>query len=209
MRVKADETPFTNASFCINITYPEKGFIEDNDAKDIDYEELLETMQGGADASNEYREEAGYERIELLGWASKPFYDEETKKLHWPKELKFGDYEGPNILNYNIRILGRRGYLQLNAIGEMLVMQDVKNNISPIIASVNFTRGNTYSDFDPDMAEVAAYGIGGLIAGKVLLKAELLAKFGILLAKFCKVILITIAALLGGFKKFFSKKQEG
>ena len=99
--------------------------------------------------------------------------------------------------------------MQLNAIGEMLVMQDVKNNISPIIASVNFTRGNTYSDFDPDMAEVAAYGIGGLIAGKVLLKAELLAKFGILLAKFCKVILITIAALLGGFKKFFSKKQEG
>ena len=209
MLVKEDETPFTDASFCINITYAEEGFIEDDDAKDIDYEELLESMQDDAETSNEYREEAGYERIELVGWASEPFYDEETKKLHWAKELKFGDYEGPNTLNYNIRILGRKGYLQLNAIGEMLVLQDVKNNINPILASVNFTKGNTYSDFDPDMDEVAAYGIGGLIAGKVLLKAGLLAKFGILLAKFWKVILIAGAALFGGFKKFFSKKKEG
>jgi len=208
MLVKADETPFTESSFCINITYAEEGFIEDNDAKDIDYDELLETMQEDTQASNQYREEAGYEKIELIGWASEPYYDELTKKLHWAKELRFGDYVGANTLNYNIRILGRKGYLQLNAIGEMAVLENVKNSIHPILTSVNFNKGNTYADFDPDIDKVAAYGIGGLIAGKILLKAGLFAKFGIVLVKFWKVILIAIAALFGGFKKFFSKKRK-
>lgn len=99
MLLKADETPFMDSSFCINITYAEEGFIEDDDAKDIDYDELLETMQEDTEASNKYREAEGYERIELIGWASKPYYDEVNKKLHWAKELKFGDYEGANTLN--------------------------------------------------------------------------------------------------------------
>lgn len=130
MLLKENETPFYDSSFCINITYAEEGFIDDEDAKDMDYEELLETMQEDTETSNKYRLGNGYERIELVGWASEPFYDEQNKKLHWAKELKFGKYEGGNTLNYNIRILGKKGYLQLNAIGEMYVLQSVKKALT-------------------------------------------------------------------------------
>ena len=204
MIVPDNFSPFKDSIFSINITYSNEGYIEDDDAKDLDYDELLSQMQEDCKNSNAERVKLGYPTINLIGWASTPFYDEVNKKLHWAKEFKFGD-DDENTLNYNIRILGRKGYLELNAIGEMSVLNDVKNNIDPILNSVNFTSGNTYSDFDPDIDEVAAYGIGGLIAGKLLMKAGILAKLGVLLAKFWKVIVFGVIGIGAVAAKFFKK----
>lgn len=118
-------SPFEDSTYAINITYTEEGFIDDKDAKNIDFDELLLSMQEDCEAANSYRIEQGYEAIHLLQWASTPFYDAENKKLHWAKELQF-ETINENTLNYNIRILGRKGYLQLNAIGGMDVLEDVK-----------------------------------------------------------------------------------
>jgi len=67
-------------------------------------------------------EEDGYvsddEAIELIGWAAEPYYDKASHKMHWAKEIKFGSQER-NTLNYNIRILGRKGVLVLNFIASM------------------------------------------------------------------------------------------
>ena len=208
MLLKEDQSPMSDSAFAINITYSEEGYINDEDAKDIDYEDLLEGMKEDMEAANEYRTQEGYPKITLIGWASPPFYDSESKKLHWAKELYFEGYDENNTLNYNIRILGRRGYLQLNVIGEMYVLDEVKQDINSILASVNFNDGNRYADFNPEIDEVAAYGIGGLIAGKILAKAGILAKFGVLLAKFWKVIVIAIAGIAAGAKKFFFGKKE-
>lgn len=205
MLIPENVSPITDtSSYSINITYSNDGYIKDKDAKKLNYDDLLETMQEDTQAANENRIQQGYEPIELVGWASQPYYDFEAKKLHWAKELKFGDYP-VNTLNYNIRILGRRGYLQLNAIGDVSVLDSVKNNIDPILANVNFSKGHQYSDFDPKLDQVAAYGIGGLIVGKALVKAGILAKLGLLLVKFWKVIAIGAVAFLGSIRKLFKK----
>lgn len=198
MLFKENETPMSDSSFAINITYSEEGYVDDGDAKDIDYDDLLSSMQESEMAVNEQREELGYEPIHIVGWASSPFYDSENKKLHWAKELKFGNAE-ENTLNYSIRVLGRKGIMEMNVIGQMDVLDQVKNNIDAILPAVNFTEGNRYADFNPDIDEVAAYGIGGLIAGKVLAKAGFFA----LLAKFWKFILIGLIAAFAGVKKIF------
>ena len=137
----------------------------------------------------------------------KPFYDSENKKLYWAKELKFEDSE-INTLNYNIRILGRKGYLNLNAIGDMTILNEFKGDVDQIFASVSFKEGSTYREFNPSIDKIAAYGIGGLIAGKVLLKVGLLAKLGILLAKFWKILLVAIVAIGAGIKRFMGVKKE-
>lgn len=199
--------PMTDSSFAINITYSEEGYVDDEDADDIDYDELLETMQADTKASNEYREELGYGPIELVGWASTPFYDAANKKLHWAKEIKFGDSE-ENTLNYNIRVLGRKGFLQLNVISEMFMLDEVKQQIDPILDAVNFEEGNRYADFDPDVDKVAAYGIGALIAGKVMAKAGLFAKLGIFLAKGWKIIALAVVGLFAALKRFFGSKTK-
>ncbi len=199
-----DASPLMNMSYAIEVTYSEEGYIDDDDARDLEYDELLEQMQTDTREGNESRRAQGYPTMELVGWAVPPFYDAENKKLHWAKELKFDDYE-ENTLNYNIRILGRRGYLMLNVIGDMHVLDDVNRDIDKFLSSASFNSGHRYSDFNPDVDQVAAYGIGGLIAGKLLAKAGFFA----ILLKFWKFIAIGGAGLFSMFrKKIFGGSPE-
>ena len=190
--------------WAINISYSEDGYVEDDDAADIDYAELLEDMKEQIREANAARIAQGYPKIELVGWAATPYYDAETHKLHWAKELKFGEEEAENTLNYNIRVLGRKGYLELNAIAVVGQLEEVQQNIDGVLASVNFNDGYKYSDFDSSLDEVAAYGVGGLVAGKVLAKAGFFA----MLAKFWKVIALGVAGAFGVAKKFFFGSKE-
>ena len=164
---------------------------------------LMEEMQADAAAANEERTKAGYESIAIVGWASKPYYDSEKKVLHWAKEIKFGETDG-TTLNYNVRILGRKGVIVLNAVASMLQLPDVKQNIEPVLASFSYSDGNKYADFNPELDEVAAWTIGGLVAGKVLAKAGILA----LLLKNIKLILLAIGGLGTGIWRWYKKKTE-
>jgi uncharacterized membrane-anchored protein len=143
-----------------------------------------------------------------VGWAQKPFYDKEKKVLHWAKELQFGDQEGVHTLNYEIRILGRHGILSLNAVCTMKELPLVKANIDKVLPMASFTEGNTYFDFDPKIDNVAAWTIGGLVAGKVLAKVGFFAIILKFLGAFWKFILLGLAALGGVFKKLFNRKKE-
>lgn len=200
-----EDTPIIgeNFTYAIEITYSEEGYIDDSDADDIDYDDLLEEMQESAIEENKFRTEQGYPTAEIVGWATQPYYDQNTKKLYWAKEIKF-EGEDENTLNYNIRILGRKGYLNLNAISDMNQLSLVEQNVDKVISSTEFNEGYRYSDFDPDFDDVAAYGIGGLIAGKILTKVGFFAA----LLKFWKIIAVGVAALFGTFrKKIFGSKK--
>ena len=185
------------------ISFKEMGYVKDDDAEDIDYDDLLKDMQKESEGYNPERIKEGYEPITLVGWASKPFYDKELKTLHWAKELKFGEAT-VNTLNYNLRILGRKGVYNLNAVATMNELPAVKKHIAEIVRCVEFKDGNKYADFIPDVDEVAAFTIGGLVAGKVLAKAG----FFVLIAKFWKVIALAFAAVGGTMFKFFKRKKD-
>ncbi|PWJ36110.1 DUF2167 domain-containing protein [Sediminitomix flava] len=189
---------FADSSYFVAISYDESGYISDEDAQDMDYEELLEEMKEDTRASSEERVKQGYESIQLLDWASAPYYDEASKKLHWAKSIQFGDSDSPT-LNYNLLALGRHGYLELNFVADIAQLDEVKVAIPELMPSVNFNDGYRYEEFDSSIDKVAAYGIGGLIAGKVLAKTGFFA----LIAKFGKVIFVGIAAALGGLWKKF------
>lgn len=195
-----------DVTYAIEVTYEDSGFVNDEDAKDIDYDELLESIKEDSELRNEYLKEEGYATFEIIGWAAPPHYDEINKKLYWAQEAKFGSAE-ENTLNYNIRILGRKGLVNLNAIGSMEILDLVEKEIPEVLASVHYNEGSKYSDFDSKYDKVAAVGIGGLIAGKVLAKAGILAKLGILLAKFWKIIALAIFGLFAGVRRFFGGKE--
>ncbi|AII52777.1 DUF2167 domain-containing protein [Hymenobacter sp. APR13] len=198
MLFPADRGPLDENNWAFAVEYDPSGYVEDTDAAEIDYDDLLEDMKEATEESNAEREEAGFGRIMLIGWASKPFYDAKLNVLHWAKELRFAgtDY---NTLNYNVRVLGRKGVLNLNAIGDMGQLPEIRRSIPQMIKSVEFAQGQQYADFDPKIDEVAAYGIGGLVAGKVLAKVGAFA----LLAKFWKVILAVVAGGWATIRRFF------
>ena len=205
----ANDDPFSENSYAFIVKYEDIGYVKDDDAEKIDYDEMLKNMQQEEKENNEARVKAGYSTIHMVGWAQKPFYDKEKKVLHWAKELKFGDQEGANTLNYEIRILGRHGILSLNAVCTMKELSLVKANIGKVLPMASFTDGNTYFDFDPKIDNVAAWTIGGLVAGKVLAKVGFFAIILKYLGVLWKFILLGLAALAGVFKKLFNRKKAG
>jgi uncharacterized membrane-anchored protein len=196
-------TPLDRGAWGVTIEYSEDGYVDDSDAKDIDYTDMLSDMQDETRAENEDRVAAGYEAIELVGWAAQPFYDEMSHKLHWAQELKFGAAE-ENTLNYNIRVLGRKGYLRLNFIADMEQLPEIEQNLESVLAMAEFNDGYRYDQFDPEYDKMAAYGIGGLVAGKVLAKTGFLAVALIFLKKFGVYIFFGLAFLVG---KLFKRKK--
>lgn len=203
MIVPAD-IPITSAeSWAFIITYDEMGFVKDDDAGDIDYDDMMTDMQSETEAENKEREDAGYEPISIIGWASKPYYDKDKKVLHWAKELTFGDSE-VHTLNYNVRVLGRKGVLVLNAVASMDALPTVQKNIDPVLGSFQYAEGYQYGDFNPELDKVAAWTVGGLVAGKVLAKAGILA----LLLKNIKLIGLAIVGIFTAAVKWFRRKTE-
>lgn len=187
-------TPFDSGSWAVTIDYEEDGYVSDKDAKDIDYSELLDAMQADTREASQYRTEQGYPGIELVGWAAQPFYDETSNKLHWAKEIRFDDRE-LNTLNYNIRVLGRKGVLVLNFIAGMDQKSLIESQLDSVLNIASFDQGAQYGDFNPDIDEVAAYGIGALVAGKVIAKTGLFAAALIFFKKFGVVIILGLGAL--------------
>jgi len=200
--------PVSDESWGIVITYEDSGFVKDDDADNIDYEELLATMQKDIKESNPEREKAGYPSLELVGWATQPHYDKASHKLFWAKELKFGN-NSENTLNYNFRILGRKGVLVLNAVSGMKQLKDIESKSAPLLASVNFSDGNRYAEYVPGKDKIAEFGIAALIAGGAAAAAKtgLLKSLwiGILAAK--KFIIVGLIAAAGFVKRFFFGKK--
>jgi uncharacterized membrane-anchored protein len=201
MIVPENRNVLDEKSWLFTISFEEMGYVNDED--DINYEDLYDEMKEDTKNANPERVRLGYVPMEFIGWASAPYYDKETKILHWAKELKFGD-QTVNTLNYNLRILGRKGVYVLNAIASMNELPEVKENISKVIGCIEYKEGHRYSDFLPDVDNVAAWTIGGLVAGKVLAKVGFFA----VLLKFWKVIALAIAGGGSAAWKYFRKRKK-
>lgn len=190
-------------SWVFTVSYDPMGYVKDDDAQDIDYDELLKEQQKDFQDENPERIQQGYQPIEFIGWAEKPYYDTDKKILHWAKELRFGD-DSVNTLNYNLRILGRKGVFMLNAIATIQDLNDVNANLNTVLESVTFKEGSTYADFNPEIDDVAAWTIGGLVAGKILAKVGFFA----VLLKFWKIIGIAIIGGASAFWKFIKGRKK-
>lgn len=205
MLFPSEFTPLDDASWGVTIEYEEDGYVSDENASDIDYDELLEQMQEDTRDVNPERVEAGYAPIDLVGWASAPHYNQASHKLYWAQELQFGE-DPDHILNYNIRVLGRQGVLLLNFIADMNQLPEIEANLDTVLGMAQFNEGHRYSDFNPEMDTVAAYGLGALVAGKAAAKAGVFAGALLFLKKFGVFIIAGVVALGG---KLFKKKKSG
>ena len=196
-----------NSTWAVELSYDDDGYVSDKDASSINYGDLLKDMQQDAQDGNEEREKAGYDTVKLVGWASAPKYDAASHKLYWAKELEFGG-DPDHALNYNVRVLGRHGYLNMNAIASMKQLPEVQAGMGEVLGLAEFSAGDRYTDYQPG-DKVSQYGIAALIAGGVLAsKTGLLAKLGLLLLAGKKLLIPIIAALGVGVRTIFGRKSS-
>ncbi|HCV40461.1 MAG TPA: DUF2167 domain-containing protein [Pseudomonas sp.] len=198
--------PLADNGWGVIISYKNDGHISDDDAAKIDYAELLEQMKAEDEEDNKERRKQGYAGLTLLGWAEPPSYDQATHKMYWARELKAEDAD-QTTLNYSIRVLGREGVLELNAVAAMADLQTIKQETPKILAFTNFTDGNRYADYDAKTDKLAPYGLAALVAGGIAAKAGLFAKIGVALLAFKKFIVLGLVAIAGFFGKLYKRKR--
>jgi uncharacterized membrane-anchored protein len=208
MLVPRDASPLAEEGWGIVITFDEDGYVDDKDASSIDYDALLKDMQKGIQEENERRKKAGFGAMTLVGWAEPPRYDAAAHKLYWAKDLTFegGDR---HTLNYNIRILGRRGVLVLNAVASMAQLAAIREQAGVLLAAVEFNEGHRYADYLPGKDKAAAYGVAGLILGATAVKAGLFKALWIGILAFKKFIVVGLMALIPALKRLFVRKPAG
>jgi uncharacterized membrane-anchored protein len=200
----------SDESWAVVVTYSDDGFVSDEDAAKTDYDQMLKDMQAGTREENAERKEAGYETVDLVGWAVPPRYDSASKKLYWAKEL---DFEGTaqHTLNYDIRVLGRRGYLSLNAVSGMSELSTVQSGMQQLLPMTEFDQGARYADYDASTDKLAAYGVAALIGGGLAAKSGLFAKLGLLLLGLKKLLIpLALGAVAFGRKilGFFNRDKR-
>lgn len=203
----ADISPLSPDGWGVVITYQEDGHVKDDDASKINYDDLLKDMKQNTEDENKERIKAGYPSLLLGGWAEPPSYDSAAHKLYWALDLEPGDAK-EHTLNYNIRVLGRKGVLVLNAVAGMNQLPTVKTEMEKVIGFTDFTPGNRYSDFNSGTDKVAEYGIAALVAGAVAAKLGLFAKLIALLIAFKKIVIVGVIAVVGAVGKLLGLKKK-
>jgi uncharacterized membrane-anchored protein len=200
--------------YFVTLRYDEEGYIKDDE--ELDGKELLKTIKEGEEEYNEERKKLGFEAIHAAGWLEDPRYDKAVHHLVWA--LIVTDSQGESI-NYNTRILGRKGYASVNLVTDRKNLARDKPAAAALLHVTAFEPGARYENFDESKGDkVAEYGLAGLVLGGAGLGLLKVAKIG-LLAKFGKVFLAAlivgkkaIAALViaavAFVKKLFSRKSK-
>ncbi|MCJ7958237.1 MAG: DUF2167 domain-containing protein [Pseudomonas sp.] len=199
-------SPLSERGWGVIVSYKADGHVSDEDAAKIDYAELLKQMQEEDEEDNQQRQKQGYAGLHLLGWAEPPRYDDATHKMYWARELKADDAQ-QTTLNYSIRVLGREGVLELNAVAAMADLSTIKQEMPKVLAFTNFTDGNLYTDFNPKTDKLATYGLAALVAGGIAAKAGLFAKIGIFLLAAKKFLVVGVVALFAVIRKLFNRNK--
>ncbi len=203
---EGERTLSDEQSWAVVVTYSNDGYISDEEAAKTDYDKLLKEMQDGTRDENAERKKRGYPSVELVGWAAKPRYDKASNKLYWAKELNF-EGSGEHTLNYDIRVLGREGYLSLNAIAGMSQLPRVEEGMQRVLTMTEFDPGHRYADFNSSTDKIAKYGIAALVAGAVASKVGLFGKLLAVLLAAKKVVIAGLVALGGLVARLFGRKK--
>src|SRR5271157_3791249 len=97
-----------NSVWFVIFGYNEAGYVRDDEKDKIDADSLLKSITEATDAANKIRQQHGWATIKVVGWHTKPFYSSQTNRLSW---AILGRSSTEDTINYNTRLLGRRGVM--------------------------------------------------------------------------------------------------
>ncbi len=204
--------------FMIVCRFEDSGYVNDDDAEKLNANELLNSMKEGTKEQNEQRKELHVAPFFVGDWAEKPHYDKANHRVIWAIEVKDEDSSTAPVavINYNTRILGRRGVLSMNLVTDPKDLAQNKGKLAGLLQATTFSKGQSYSEYVPGQDKAAGYGIAGLILGGGALAAAAkfglfapLMKWGVALLLVMKKFIVVAVLGIGAFvAKIFKKKPD-
>ncbi len=188
-----------DANWFVLFEFSEVGYVEDGERDELDADAMLKTIRDGNRHANEERKERGWAPLEITDWEQPPRYDSRTHNLEWAVR---GESEGEAIVNYNTRLFGRRGVMEVALVGNPYEVQSVLPALKFLLEGFSFTPGHRYAEFQPG-DKAATYGLAALVTGGTAAAAI---ESGVL-QRLWKFIVAGVLAVGVAWKKLFAKGQ--
>lgn len=151
--------------FSFVISYADLGYVQDKKDIELNHDELLATLRQNMEISNERRIANGVNTMQVEKWALVPYFDNYKKAVYWANSIKVNGTD-EEILNYNLRLLGRSGVIKINAVATMDQFPAIKQILPQIISQVRFPEGQQYADYVAATDKTSSISIRELIAGQ-------------------------------------------
>ncbi|MFK8053816.1 MAG: DUF2167 domain-containing protein [Woeseiaceae bacterium] len=181
--------------------YDDTGHIKDDE--EIDADALLDSIREGTKAGNEQRAAMGSAPMSIVGWQSKPHYDETTNRLSW---AVLAESEGEQIVNYNTRMLGRTGVMSATLVASPDTLDTSIAEFEEMLTGFNYKTGNLYAEYK-EGDKLAQYGLAALVTGGAAVAVAKGAGKG--LFKIIGLGIVAFFAFFGRiFKNIFSRKRD-
>lgn len=187
-------------SWILIFEFDDVGYVSDDDKDDIDADALLQTFVDGTEAANEYRVEQGFSPLHVVGWSEEPRYDAASNNLVWA--ILGQNEDGGQSVNYNVRLLGRQGYMSATLVTDPSTLAADKMEVEHMLGGYQFVQGKRYAEFR-EGDKLAGYGLTALIAGGAGAAAVKLGLFKVL-ARAWKLVVVGFLALIAFLKRLVS-----
>lgn len=194
----------TNENWSVIFEFSEIGYVKDDDKDKLDADELLASIKAGTEEGNKERARAGNPPLIIVGWEKAPHYDETTHNLEWAIRA---ESEGRPILNYNTRLLGRKGVMEAVLICGPDELSTTLPAFRELLAGYDYAAGQNYAEYKSG-DKVAKYGLAALVlggAGVGAVKLGLWAWLVVIFKKAWKLIIIGVVAVAAFFKKILNR----
>jgi uncharacterized membrane-anchored protein len=184
--------------------YDPMGHVNDDERDSIDADALLKARIEGNKSANEQKAKQGFPTLDVLGWAVPPHYDTATHNLEWALKLhsKQGERDLHDVVNYEVRLLGREGVMKSTLVISPEGLDDVLPAFRAILKDFEFNPGRKYSEYRKG-DRLATIGLTALIGGGAVAVA---AKSG-LLKYLWKLIVVGVAAVAAFLRRLFGSRK--
>jgi len=179
--------------------FSDDGYVKDDDKDKLDADKILRSIRKGTEDSNRERKRRGWPAMKVVGWQQEPAYNEATHNLEW---AVIGESEGERVINYNTRILGRRGVMEVQLVVGSDELEASLPAYKQLLGTFDYKAGERYAEYKQG-DKLAQYGLTALVAGgavAVAAKTGLLATIILFFKKAWKLLIIAVVAV-GAFIK--------
>lgn len=195
----------TNGEWSVFFEFSDVGYVKDDEKDKLDADKLLDALKRGNAKANEERRRNGNPPLEIVGWERPPKYDAATHNLEWAIRATSDDHP---ILNYNTRLLGRKGVMEVVLVVAPDHFAETLPAFRKLLAGYAYQSGQDYAEFRSG-DKIASYGLGALVVGGAAVGAAKLGLFAwlaVLFKKGAKLIVVAFVAVVTFFKRLFTGK---
>lgn len=179
--------------------FSDDGYVKDDDKDKLNADKILRSIRDGTEEANSERKRRGWPTMKVVGWQHEPSYNESTHNLEW---AVIGESEGERVVNYNTRILGRRGVMEVKLVVASEELEASLPSYKQLLGSFDYMAGERYAEYKQG-DKLAEYGLAALVAGgavAIAAKTGLLATIFLFFKKAWKLVIIAVVAV-GAFVK--------